>query len=50
MPWGDWQFWVVTIAAVVGVAALVRVLLPARKKAVKTSLTIGGEPASKRRR
>ncbi len=47
MPWCDWQFWVVTVAAVVGVAALVRVLLPARKKTVRTSLTVEGSRVRK---
>jgi hypothetical protein len=28
MPIGDWQFWVVTVAAVVGLAAVYRQLRP----------------------
>lgn len=32
MPWTDWQFWVVTVAAVVGVAFIVRPMLPSRTK------------------
>lgn len=28
MPWGDWQFWVVTLASAWGLSALVRQLVP----------------------
>lgn len=50
MPWGDWQFWVVTLAAVGGVVALARVLLPKRKKGVRTTLTVGGQTPRKPKR
>jgi hypothetical protein len=40
MPWGDWQFWCVTIAAVLSVAALIRVLIPRRRTRQRTTLTI----------
>lgn len=49
MPWGDWQFWVVTLAAVVAVWMLFRVLIPP-KRGKRTELTIGGEAVSRRRR
>jgi hypothetical protein len=41
MPWGDWQFWVVSLAAGVGLFALVRAVTP-RKRAggVRTGLTV----------
>jgi hypothetical protein len=43
MPWGDWQFWVVTAAAVGGLIALWRTVVPRRRPAPKrTELTIGG--------
>lgn len=31
MPWSDWQFWLVTLASVWGLWALVRQLLPKRR-------------------
>ncbi|MEL6739202.1 MAG: hypothetical protein AAFP26_00950 [Planctomycetota bacterium] len=40
MPWGDWQFWLVTLAAIGGLALIVRAVLPKRKRGKKTSLTI----------
>ncbi len=40
MPWGDWQFWLVSIAAVLAVGALIRVLLPRRKTGKRATLTI----------
>ena len=30
MPWHDWQFWLVTLAAAYGLWALVRQLVPRR--------------------
>lgn len=42
MPWGDWQFWVVTLIAALGLYALVRVVLPKRKATKRTTLTIEG--------
>ena len=48
IPWGDWQFWVVTAACLGaagwGVARAVRALR-GRKRGVKATLTIGGKPA-----
>lgn len=40
MPWGDWQFWCVTIAALLAAAALIRVLIPRRRTRQRTALTI----------
>ncbi len=42
MPWGDWQFWVVTLIAALGLYALVRVIKPKRRSKKRTSLTIEG--------
>jgi len=42
MPLGDWQFWVVTLAAVGALAFLVKSLIP-KKKAAKTSLTVSAQ-------
>lgn len=39
MPIGDWQFWVVTIIAIVAMFVLYRVLVP-RKKGKRTNLTV----------
>ncbi len=49
MPWGDWQFWLVTLAAAAAVCMLVRVLIP-RKRGKRTELTVGGEGVGRRRR
>lgn len=43
MPWSDWQFWVVTGAAVVALVWLVRLVLPKKKRSVRSSLTVGGK-------
>ncbi len=40
MPLGDWQFWLVTLAAAGGVALLARVLLPRKPRAKRANLTI----------
>ena len=32
MPWGDWQFWLVTLAAAWGVWAVARQVLPGKKR------------------
>lgn len=49
MPWGDWQFWVVSIAAVGALWVLVRALVP-RKRPKRTPLTISAKaPADKTR-
>jgi hypothetical protein len=49
MPWVDWQFWVVTLAAVASVWMLARVLIP-RRRGKRTELTVGGESVGRRRR
>ena len=49
MPFGDWQFWLVTLAAVGAVWMLVRVLIP-RKRGKRTELTVGGESVGRRLR
>ena len=60
MPWNDWQFWIVTLAALLAVFAVARPLLPARGRrracpgcgpepdraaGRRATLTIGGQPA-----
>jgi hypothetical protein len=41
MPWRDWQFWLVSLAAVGAVALFLRAVLPRKKKRrVRTQLTI----------
>ncbi len=60
MPWNDWQFWIVTLAALAAAGAVVRPLLPRRSKGPacpgcgpepdrgagrRATLTIGGQPA-----
>lgn len=49
LPWTDWQFWVVTVVALLAAAWIVRRMLPkrllggARRGAAKrATLTIGG--------
>jgi len=45
MPWSDWQFWAVTLAAGVGVLLVARALVPRRKPRPKrTTLTVSAEP------
>ena len=43
MPWGDWQFWVVTLAAAGGFWVLTRQFRPARKEQSRTKLTISAK-------
>ncbi len=43
LPLGDWQFWVVTVAAIVALALITRSLWPKRRKPKRTHLTIGGK-------
>ena len=54
MPTGDWQFWVVTIIALLALIAAFKALAPKRRsksRGVSTSLTIEGDsPRSRRRR
>jgi hypothetical protein len=40
MPVGEWQFWVVTLAAIGGVMVLARVVMPRKPRGKKTSLTV----------
>tara|TARA_E500000318_G_scaffold5598_1_gene5688 strand:- start:12740 stop:12916 length:177 start_codon:yes stop_codon:yes gene_type:complete len=42
MPIGDWQFWVVTLIALVAVYALFRMFVP-KKKGKRTSLTVSAK-------
>ncbi len=42
MPVGDWQFWVVSLIAALGLVVLVWSVLPKRKRRSRTELTIGG--------
>lgn len=57
MPWRDWQFWLVSLAAGVGLWYVLRSLLPERMhfwrrgpRGKATSLTVGGKapPARKK--
>jgi hypothetical protein len=51
MPVHDWQFWVVTLAAILAGAWLLRGVIPGLKKkrppGKRTTLTIGGKAAGK---
>lgn len=40
MPFGDWQFWVVTAFALAALVVLVRSLRPKKRKPPRVSLTI----------
>ena len=40
MPWGDWQFWVVSLAAAGGLALIVRSVRPAKRTQKRTGLTV----------
>lgn len=42
MPVGDWQFWVVTLAAVVGAWMIYRSVRPRKRKTTRTQLTVEG--------
>jgi len=48
MPMGDWQFWVVTIAAIGALWLLKLALMPKKKKGTKATLTVGGKPVDKK--
>jgi hypothetical protein len=44
MPWGDWQFWVVTALALSGLWVLVRMFIPKKKpKGKRTTLTVSAK-------
>jgi len=54
-PVHDWQFWVVTAAAVIALAVILRAVLPQRvnpfrrkRKGQSATLTVGGRPVAKR--
>lgn len=42
MPWGDWQFWVVSAGALAGLVALFRAVRPRPRKKTRATLTIEG--------
>lgn len=53
MPVGDWQFWVVSVLALVALVAVVRMIVPPsmwpkrfrrKAKGKSTTLTVGGKP------
>lgn len=53
MPVGDWQFWVVSILALVALVAVARMVVPPslwpkrfrrKAKGKSTTLTVGGRP------
>jgi len=55
VPWRDWQFWVVSVAALIAGVMILRAALPARwqpwkkqGKQTRATLTIGGEDARSR--
>jgi len=45
MPWRDWQFYIVTIVAIIGAWSLARIFLPTRraKKTKRANLTISAK-------
>lgn len=49
MPWGDWQFWVVTVAAIVAVGVVARTLRPAKRPQKRAGLTISAGRAAQKR-
>lgn len=50
MPWGDWQFWAVTLAAIVALVAVVRPLIPSRRKGPECPGCGPGQAAARPRR
>lgn len=50
MPWGDWQFWVVTLAAIASIVLAARVLIPRKQKSKRTTLTVSVGPRTGRSR
>ena len=46
MPWTDWQFWVVSMVAIMALFVLYRVLVP-RKKGKRTNLTVSAKKHDK---
>lgn len=52
MPWGDWQFWIVTIAAAVTVFLMLRPVLRSRsgkQKGTRARLTLDGRTIDRHR-
>ncbi len=52
MPWSDWQFWIVTIAAAVAAFLMLRPMLRSRsgkQKGTRTRLTLGGRTIDRHR-
>jgi len=49
LPVGDWQFWVVTLAALAALAGAWLLLRPRPGRRRLTELTIGGRKVSRRR-
>ena len=52
LPWGDWQFWVVTLLAIAAAWWLVRPFIPSKRRREKrgerrASLTIEGSAPGK---
>ena len=45
MPWGDWQFWVVTALFIAAMYFVIRPFLPRRRaRSTRVSLTIDRKP------
>lgn len=49
MPFDDWQFWVVTIAGLVGLCLVVRPLLPSKKRSGCPGCATGSAAMAKKR-
>lgn len=52
MPWGDWQFWIVTIAAAVTAFLMLRPVLRSRsgkQKGTRARLTLDGRTIDRHR-
>jgi hypothetical protein len=48
MPLGDWQFWIVSLAALGALWFILRPLLPKRRVGTRASLTVKGEARTPR--
>lgn len=53
MPWSDWQFWVVSAAAIFALAMLLRPFFPlilgrGRARGTRTQLTVKGSRVDRR--
>lgn len=54
MPWGDWQFWVVSAAAIIALTMLLRPFFPlilgrGRTRGSRTQLTVKGSRVDRRK-